>query len=97
MAAYFVAHGTVKDPAKLAQYVERASPYVAAAGGEFIAVGDVKWVLLGEHPHKRVAVFRFPDATSARAWFDNPAYQALAPLRSEAGDFVFLVFEEYAS
>jgi uncharacterized protein (DUF1330 family) len=95
MVAYFIAHGTVKDQAKLEQYIARSSPHVAAAGGEFVSAGDVKAVLLGEHAHKRVAIFRFPDSASARAWFDTPGYQSLASLRAEAADFTFLVFEEY--
>jgi uncharacterized protein (DUF1330 family) len=95
MVAYFIAHGTVKDQVKLDQYIARASACVAAAGGEFVSAGDVKAVLLGHHSHKRVAIFRFPDAASARAWFDTPEYQSLASLRAEAAEFVFLVFEEY--
>lgn len=94
MAAYFIAHGTVKDPDKLRQYIERASPFVEAAGGEFVCTGDVKAVLVGDHGHERVSIFRFPDIQSARQWFDTDGYQALKPLRSEAADFTFLIFEE---
>lgn len=96
MAAYFIAHGTVKDAAKLEEYVAAAAPLVEAAGGEFVAVGDVKAVLVGDHPFQRATIFRFPTAAAARQWFDTVEYQTrCAPLRKEAADFVFLIMEEY--
>ncbi|WGD29736.1 DUF1330 domain-containing protein [Ancylobacter sp. WKF20] len=94
MTAYFIAHGTVKDPEKLQLYIERAGPYVAAAGGEFVSTGELADVLIGEHTHKRISIFRFPDAKAARSWFDTEEYQGLRHLRNEAADFTFLVFEE---
>ena len=95
MTAYFIAHGTLRDPDKMAEYAERSGPVVEKHGGEFITVGDVKSVLTGSHNHKRTAIFRFPDVASAEAWYNDPEYRELWPLRSEAGDFDFIVVEEY--
>lgn len=94
MAAYFIAHGTVKDQAKLQQYINSSAPYVAAAGGELVCTGNVHAVLVGAHDHQRVTVFKFPDIAAARAWFDTDGYQALKPLRTDAADFTFLIFED---
>lgn len=94
MAAYFIAHGTLKDAEKMEEYVERSGPVVASFGGEFISVGEVSAVLTGSHNHKRTAIFRFPDAASAEAWYYSDAYKELWPLRQQAGDFDFIVFEE---
>lgn len=97
MAAYFIAHGTLRNPEKMAEYVARSGPIFAAFGGEFLAVGDVKSVLTGSHGHKRTAIFRFPDVASAEACYNSEAYRALWPLRREAGDFDFIVMEEYGA
>lgn len=95
MAAYFIAHGTLKDPAKMAEYVEKSGPIFAAHGGEFLTVGEVKAVLTGTHSRKRTAIFKFPDVASAERCYNSEAYKALWPLRGEAGDFDFIVMEEY--
>ncbi|MBT9246214.1 DUF1330 domain-containing protein (plasmid) [Gemmobacter fulvus] len=95
MAAYFIAHGTVKDAAKMLEYVDRSGPCVAAFGGEFLTVGEVKSVLTGRHDHKRTAIFKFPDVAAAEGWYNSDAYRALWPLRNAAGDFDFIVMEEF--
>ncbi|MGR9178889.1 DUF1330 domain-containing protein (plasmid) [Rhizobium leguminosarum] len=95
MAAYFIAHGTLKNTEKMLEYVDRSGPIVAHYGGEFISVGEVKAVLTGKHKHKRTAIFKFPDVASAEAWYNSDAYKAIWPLRNEAGDFDFIVIEEY--
>lgn len=95
MTAYFIAHGTLKDPEKMKEYVERSGPIVAHYGGEFLSVGGITAVLTGNHKHKRTAIFKFPDTAAAEAWFNSDAYRALWPLRAEAGDFDFIVMEEY--
>ena len=97
MAAYFIAHGTLKNPEKMDEYVTRSGPIFAAHGGKFLTVGDVKTVLTGSHGHKRTAIFVFPDVASAEACYNSDAYRELWPLRKEAGDFDFIVMEEYGS
>ena len=97
MAAYFIAHGTLKDPKKMEEYVAKSGPIFAAHGGQFLTVGDVKAVLTGTHTHKRTAIFVFPDVASVESCYNSDAYRALWPLRHEAGDFDFVVMEEYGS
>jgi uncharacterized protein (DUF1330 family) len=93
MTAYFVAFGTVKDADKLARYVDAADPIVRSFGGRFVAASEQTTVLLGEHPHQRIALFEFPSVAQCRAWYGSAEYRALWPLRLAAADFVFLVFE----
>jgi uncharacterized protein (DUF1330 family) len=97
MAAFFIAHGTIHNPAKMEEYVAKSGPIFAAHGGQFLTVGDVKAVLTGTHTQKRTAMFIFPDVASVEACYNSEAYRALWPLRREAGDFDFIVVEEYAS
>ncbi|SCW35757.1 MULTISPECIES: DUF1330 domain-containing protein [unclassified Pseudomonas] len=93
MTAYFLAFGTVKDPEKLAEYIERSGPSVAHHGGKYVGVDEQTVVLLGKHKHPRTALFTFPDSASCQAWFDSASYQKLEGLREDAGDFVFIVFD----
>lgn len=93
MPAYLISHGTLTDPEKMAEYVERSGPMAAKHGGEFIAVGPVTAVLTGSHDHNRVALFKFPDTQAVETWFNSDEYRQLWPLRKSAGDFDFVVFE----
>ena len=95
MAAYFIAHGTVTDHAKMSAYVEKSEPIFASIGGEFVTVRGVTHVLTGTHERERVAMFKFPDAAAAEACYNSDAYKAPWPLREQAGDFDFIVFEEF--
>lgn len=93
MPAYFVAFGTVKNAEQLARYVAESSPIVESFGGRFMGASDQTRVLLGEHPHKRIAIFEFPDLAACEAWYSSDTYRALWPVRQQAADFVFLAFE----
>ena len=95
MSAYFIAHGTIRNPSKMDEYVEKSGPIFASFGGEFLTVGGVTHILTGSHNRERVAIFKFPDAAAAEACYNCDAYKRLWPLRAEAGDFDFIVFEEY--
>jgi uncharacterized protein (DUF1330 family) len=95
MTVYFIAHGTVKDNAKMQQYVEQSGPVVARHGGQWLTTGEVKSVLTGKHGHVRTAIFTFPSVADAEGWFNDPEYKKLWALRSEAGDFDFILVEEY--
>jgi uncharacterized protein (DUF1330 family) len=92
---FFIAHGTVKNPEKMQKYVELSGPIVARHGGEWLTTGEVKAVLTGHHTHVRTAIFRFPSLEDAQGWFNDPEYKKLCDLRAEAGDFDFLLVEEY--
>jgi uncharacterized protein (DUF1330 family) len=95
MTVYFIAHGTVKDSDKMQRYVAESGPVVARHGGEWLTTGEVKSVLTGRHAHLRTAIFRFPSLADAEGWFNDPDYKKLWPLRAEAGDFDFILIEEY--
>jgi uncharacterized protein (DUF1330 family) len=46
----------------------------------------------GDPPYPRCVILEFPDAETARAWYNSPAYQAAAPHRFASTDgFVVLV------
>ena len=76
---------------EIVEYLRRIDETLAPFGGRFVVHGGPRTVLEGEDPGD-VVVIRFPDAATARAWYDSPAYQAILPLRTEhASSTVFLV------
>jgi uncharacterized protein (DUF1330 family) len=95
MAAYFIAHGTLKDATKMERYVAISGPVMARHGGEWITTGEVKAVLTGAHKHQRTAIFKFPSIEYLQAWYNDPEYKVLWEFRKECGDFDFLAIEEF--
>jgi uncharacterized protein (DUF1330 family) len=85
MAAYLLFDNVeVSDPAALAEYFPQAAKLVAEHGGRYVAVDAVPEVVEGDPGLKSVVLMEFPDADSARAWYDSPAYQPLKAIRHGA-------------
>ena len=99
MTAYAIAHLREAAPhPELAEYMERITATFAPYGGRFLVHGAQHEVKEGAWPG-HVVVIGFPSIEKARAWWDSPAYQEIAPLRSRhiAGDIVLVpgVAEDY--
>jgi len=93
MPAYVVAQVRVSDPAAYEEYKKLSGPAVAAYGGRFLVRGGQIEMLEGESPAERVVLVEFPDAETARAWYDSEAYRAARAVRAPASQAVFtLVF-----
>lgn len=88
--AYMIVMGTVYDrEAFMSRYASQLAPLYARHGGSYVAVtGDVE-TLEGDTPFESVVMSRWPDSESARAFWNDPDYRALADLRidNEWGDF----------
>ncbi|MEM6577644.1 MAG: DUF1330 domain-containing protein [Pseudomonadota bacterium] len=93
MTALLVARFDVKNPAKMQAYADAAGPTVAAHGGEFVAMGQAVAALVGENDRQSVAMVRFPDVATAQTWFVSPEYSACKPLREDAADMQFTLYE----
>ncbi|MEU5654477.1 DUF1330 domain-containing protein [Streptomyces sp. NPDC047737] len=92
MTAYAIAH--LQDAAphpEIAEYVERLPATFAAHGGRFLVHFAQHEVKEGVWPGS-VVVLAFPGIAEARAWWDSPAYQEIAPLRSRhiEGDIILV-------
>ena len=90
MAAFVVVLATPKDEAKLQEYGGKARETLASFGGEVAAGGPCE-TLYGENSHGRIVVLQFPDANTAKNWYNSADYQALIPMRKEAMDAVFVL------
>ncbi len=93
MSAYVVIHGTVKNPEKMQEYSTAAGVVIEKFGGEFLVRGPAQ-VLSGEHSHKMMVVVRFPDAETAKKWYNSTEYQKLISIRDEGIDSSFILCGE---
>ena len=81
MTAYWIniVH-EVRDPEKLAAYVELSTPAIAAAGGRFIARG-MPAAVFEEGTETRTVVIEFPSVDAARGCYESELYgRAMAAL-----------------
>jgi uncharacterized protein (DUF1330 family) len=93
MTAYVVVHAKIRDQEKLAAYSDAAGETIAAHGGKFVIRAPVLETLTGEGNYNRFVLIEFPDAATARHWYDSDAYQALIKNRDEAADMFFTLAE----
>ncbi|MER5663706.1 DUF1330 domain-containing protein [Streptomyces mirabilis] len=82
MPAYAIAHLQEAAPhPEIAEYIERIPTTFEPYGGRFLVHAAQHEVKEGSWPG-HVVVIGFPGIAEARAWWDSPAYQEIAPLRS---------------
>ncbi len=93
MTALVVARFDVKDAEKMDAYATAAGPAVLAYGGEFVAIGEKVTALVGENAMQSIAIVRFPDVEAAKTWFASPEYTACKPLREEAAEMQFTLYD----
>ncbi len=92
--AYVIAHITVKDPVKWAEYCSKVPATVAPWGAEVVFRGHGAKVLAGAHGFTDTVVIRFPNRAAIDGWHDSAAYQAVVPLRLQAADVVIISYDE---
>lgn len=99
MPAYAIAHLQESAPhPEIADYMERIPGTFRPYGGRFMVHATKHEVKEGDWPG-HVVMIGFPSIADARAWWDSPAYQQIAPLRSRhiRGDIILVegVPEDY--
>ena len=93
MSVYILVQATVKDSEKLAAYSQEAVPTITKHQGELLLRAPVLEVMAGESDYERVIILKFPDADTARNWYNCEEYQALIPLRDEGASMLFTLLE----
>lgn len=93
MTALIVARYSVINEEKMDAYATAAGPTVLAHGGEFVAMGEKISAMVGQDENQSIAIVQFPDAASAKTWFDSPEYTACKPLREDAAEMQFTLYE----
>ncbi|MFH8802068.1 DUF1330 domain-containing protein [Streptomyces sp. NPDC017936] len=99
MPAYAIAHLREAAPhPDVTEYIERIPSTFEPYGGRFLVHFAQHEVKEGSWPGA-VVMIGFPGIAEARAWWDSPAYQEIAPLRSRhiEGDIILVegVAEDY--
>ncbi|MDF3141638.1 MULTISPECIES: DUF1330 domain-containing protein [unclassified Streptomyces] len=99
MPAYAIAHLRNATPhPEVAEYIERITATFEPYGGRFLVHATLHETKEGSWPGA-VVMIGFPGIAEARAWWDSPAYQEIAPLRARhiEGDIILVegVAEDY--
>lgn len=81
MSAYVIADIEVTNPKEYEDYRAMVPPTIAAFGGRFIARGGQTEALEGEWKPRRLVILEFPDAATARRWYESPEYGAAKKVR----------------
>lgn len=74
----------VVDPAGYGEYARSATEIETRHGGVPLVVADAVEVVDGTWPTERVVVIEFPSLEDARAWYTDPDYRELIPMRHTA-------------
>jgi uncharacterized protein (DUF1330 family) len=96
MAAYliFIREGEVFDPEAMALYKTHNRTNPAPIPAKPLIVYGKTEALEGDAPDG-IVVLEFPDAATARAWYDSEEYQAGIPLRKKAADYRAMLVEGF--
>jgi uncharacterized protein (DUF1330 family) len=94
MAAYIIAHMTIKDPVQWRKYVQAVPGTITAFGGEPVFSGQVMVVYEGPHCSQLTMVLKFPNLNSLESWYASPEYQAIIPFRTAGADVQIIAYEE---
>ncbi len=93
MSAYAVALVKMKDPEKFKEYGALAAKTFPTFGGEPIAKGKFAEILSGNMQHDFAVVIRFPSVDKAREWYNSEEYKPCVPVRDEACDIDFVIYQ----
>jgi uncharacterized protein (DUF1330 family) len=84
MPAYILAEIQVTDAAAYEPYRPLAAASIARFGGRYLVRGGKADLFEGTSPPERMVVIEFPDADTARRWYNSAEYQAALKIRLAA-------------
>ena len=76
---------SVRDPEKLAAYIEPAGPAMRESGGRFLARGQPARVFEAG-VHERTVIIEFDSVEQAVAAYESPGYQAALRALGDGAD-----------
>ncbi|MEM0952743.1 MAG: DUF1330 domain-containing protein [Pseudomonadota bacterium] len=89
--AYVVANFQIDDADTYRQYEKGFFPILQRHEGEFFTYDDSTVTFEGSAPRSgRMVLFKFPSAEKAKAWYNDPDYQALSEHRRAGTRLEFL-------
>ena len=93
MTAYVLVDVNVTDPDRYDEYRPLAAASVEQHGGRYVVRGGVSAVLEGDRAPGRLVVIEFPDADTAKRWYDSPEYRHARGVRAGAAIGSFIVVD----
>jgi len=88
---YIIANFRIHDADTYRNYEKGFFPILERHAGEFFTYDDSTVTFEGAAPREgRMVIFKFPSEDRARAWYDDPEYQALAEHRRAGTELEFL-------
>lgn len=91
--AYAIAYlRNVDHGPEIEEYLRRIDDTLTAYDGQFVIHGGRKVPLEGEWDGD-IVMISFPSLQAATEWFESPAYQAIAPLRTEHSESIAVLVE----
>ncbi len=91
LPVYLIANLDVEDAARYREYEKGFFPLLKRHGGRFVTYDDAHQTLEGVAPRTgRIVIFQFPSEEAARAWYEDPDYQALSEHRRAGTRLHFL-------
>ena len=94
MVAYVVGYVTVTDPSWMEEYGPKVEAQIQAHGGKYLARATEIDHLEGDIAVPSAAVvLEFPDADSARAWYNSDEYAPLIKLRQSGSNGDLKLFD----
>lgn len=95
MSAYMIALCEITNPGPgLKEYSEKSAQISASHGGEYLVRGPSGNVVEGDVLKGKVTIIaRFPSMDALNAFYNDPDYQTIKPLREDAGNFEIAFYE----
>ena len=94
MPVFIVVQGSIRHNDKFEQYAAASRETIAEHEGRVIARGAAEEIH-GHVAHPWGAIIEFPNHEAALAWYRSKAYQALLPLREEASESSFTMYDGF--
>ena len=87
MSVYVVGQLNIHRPENYEEYLAGFTAIFKRYDGELLATSNQETEILeGTWAMPRTVLMRFPDAETARAWYNDPDYQELAEIRRRNAD-----------
>ena len=93
MPAYVLAEIDITNPDGYREYTQLVPATITKYGGRFLHRGGPVSILEGDWPQRRRVIIEFPDAETARRWFDSPEYEKPKALRRANSEGRLLLLE----
>jgi uncharacterized protein (DUF1330 family) len=93
---YWIAHVTVKDPQRFADFQEANAAAYEKYKGRFLVRGGPSTAPTGNLRQRHI-ILEFDSYAAAQACYDSPEYQAAAKIRDQACDIDVVIVEGYGN